>query len=61
MVMTKFVTNIFLVAIFYSTFADQNVKKWQLCTYINHFLKNEGLSLQKKEEIMQSWKNMAFP
>ena len=50
MVMTKFVTNVFLVAMFDATFADQTVKKWQMCTYINHFLKNEGVSLQKSKK-----------
>ena len=49
MVMAKFVTSVFLVATFDATFADQNVKTWQMCTYINHFLKIECMSLQKKK------------
>ena len=49
-VMANFVTYVFLVAIFDSTFADQNVKKWWMCTYINHFLKHEGMSFQKSNK-----------
>ena len=49
MAMAKFVTNVILVAIFDATFADQNFKKWRMCTYMNHFLKNNGLSLQKSK------------
>ena len=64
MVMAKFVTNVFKVAIFDAAFADQNFKMLQICTLINHFLKNESLSLQKCKKNNNAnleKKTMAFP